>query len=63
MRPTRIVVALIVGLVGLVWLGQGLGLIAGSAMTGSGFWAAAGILLIVAALVITAIEYRASHPG
>lgn len=46
-RPTQIVGALLV-LVGLVWIGQGLGLIPGSFMTRDSFWAAAGI---VAALV------------
>ena len=39
-------------LVGLVWTGQGAGLIAGSAMTGSGFWAAAGVVLVIGGLLI-----------
>ena len=45
----RLVLAAIVALAGLVWLGQGLGLIGGSAMSGSSFWAAVGAILIVVA--------------
>lgn len=43
---TRFVLASIVGLVGLVWLLQGLGLLPGSFMSGDGFWAVAGLALI-----------------
>ena len=42
MRPTRLVLAAVLALVGIVWLGQGLGFIAGSFMTGSLFWAGRG---------------------
>ncbi len=62
MRPTRIVVALLLAFVGLVWLGQGVGLIGGSMMTGSSFWAAVGALLLALALVVAVVEYRASRP-
>ncbi|MEA2645542.1 MAG: hypothetical protein QOE92_625 [Chloroflexota bacterium] len=34
-------------LVGGVWVGQGLGYIKGSFMTGSGFWAVAGVVLVL----------------
>jgi hypothetical protein len=40
--------AIIAGLVGLVWLGQGLGLIPGSFMTGRSEWAVIGAILLVA---------------
>lgn len=43
-RPKAIVGTLLL-LVGLVWIGQGLGLIPGSFMTGDSFWAAAGIIV------------------
>jgi hypothetical protein len=33
--------------VGLIWLGQGIGLIPGSFMTGSAFWATVGVAAIV----------------
>lgn len=43
----RLAVGLIVALSGLVFLGQGLGLIPGSFMTGDPFWAAAGAIMAV----------------
>jgi hypothetical protein len=43
------VVAAIVALVGVVFLGQGLGVIPGSAMTGSSFWAVVGAALLIGA--------------
>jgi hypothetical protein len=58
MRPTRLVLALVFALVGLVWLGQGLGVIPGSFMSGSLFWAAVGAVLLVLAVVIVAAERR-----
>jgi glucose dehydrogenase len=57
-RPTRLVLALVFALAGLVWLGQGLGFIPGSFMTGSLFWAVVGAGLIVLAVVIVAAERR-----
>ena len=39
MRPLRLTVAAILALVGTVWVGQGVGLIGGSFMTGSAVWA------------------------
>jgi hypothetical protein len=51
----RILVAVVVALVGLVWMAQGLGApIGGGFMVGSPFWALAG-----AALVALAIAYAA----
>ena len=58
MRPTRLVLAAVLALAGLVWLGQGLGLIPGSFMTGSLFWAAVGVVLLVLAAVLVFIERR-----
>jgi hypothetical protein len=43
---TRFVLAAIAGLVGLVWLLQGVGLLPGSFMSGDSFWAVAGLALI-----------------
>jgi len=43
------VFAVLLGLLGIVWTGQGAGLIRGSFMTGSGFWAAMGLLCLAAA--------------
>jgi glucose dehydrogenase len=56
MRPTRLVLAAVFALVGLVWLGQGLGFIGGSFMTGSLFWAAVGTVLVASAVLVVARE-------
>jgi hypothetical protein len=58
MRTSRLVIALVVGLIGLVWLGQGLGYIGGSFMTGSQFWATVGSLLVVVAVALVVLEAR-----
>ena len=60
MRPTRLVLALVLALAGRVWLGQGLGFIPGSFMTGSPFWAVVGAGLVALAVVIVAAERRRS---
>jgi hypothetical protein len=52
MHRSRLVVAVILLVVGLFWIGQGSGMIAGSAMSGSSFWEAVGIVLVVGGLVI-----------
>ena len=56
MRRSRIVVAAVVVLVGLVWIGQGMGLIGGSAMSGSPFWAVVGTVLVIAGSAIALRE-------
>ena len=58
MRRSSLVVAVLLALVGLVWLGQGTGLIGGSVMSGSSFWAVVGVVLLVAAGVLVAREVR-----
>ncbi len=44
----RRVVGVIVGLVGLVWLLQGIGVLGGSFMSGSSTWAAIGLVMVLA---------------
>jgi hypothetical protein len=61
-RPTRLVLAVVLALVGLVWLGQGLGFIGGSFMTGSPFWAVVGVILLAAAALVVAGERRRGRP-
>jgi hypothetical protein len=58
MRASRILLAVVLGLVGVVWLGQGLGYISGSPMTGSQFWATVGTLLVVVAVALVILEAR-----
>jgi glucose dehydrogenase len=62
LRPSRLVLAALFALVGLVWIGQGIGAIGGSVMTGSPFWAVVGAVLIVIAVAIVALERR-PRPG
>ncbi len=61
MRVSRLAIALLVALVGLVWLGQGTGLIAGSAMSGTTFWAVVGAVLLVIAAAIAYREWQVSR--
>jgi hypothetical protein len=63
MRPSRLVVALILALVGLVWIGQGTGLVGGSAMSGTAFWAIVGLVLVALAAVILVVERRSTSRG
>jgi hypothetical protein len=45
----RPVVAILMLLLGLVWIGQGTGLLGGSAMSGQTVWAVIGVVLVVGA--------------
>jgi len=44
--------------VGVVWIGQGLGYIPGSFMTGDPFWAVAGGVLVAVGAAIVVLELR-----
>ena len=50
----RRIVGALLFLTGVVWIGQGLGWISGSFMTGSTFWAVTGGVCVVVALVLSA---------
>ena len=56
----RLIGGVLIGLLGLVWLGQGLNLIKGSFMTGQTQWAIVGAVLIVIAawLIYGAVRSR-----
>jgi len=58
MRTSRLFIALLAALVGGIWLGQGLGFIGGSFMTGSAFWAVVGVVLLALGAVIVVVEVR-----
>jgi len=62
MRRSRLIIAALVALVGIVWVGQGLNVIKGSAMTGSNLWAVVGVGLLIAAGAILLRERRSSAP-
>ena len=46
MQRSRLIGAVLLGVVGAVWLGQGMGILPGSIMTGDRFWAVAGLVAI-----------------
>ena len=49
---------LVLAAVGFVWLGQGIGLIGGSFMTGEPLWAVIGASMLLAAALLTAFNRR-----
>jgi hypothetical protein len=48
-------VGAVISLLGLVWLLQGIGVLPGSFMTGSQFWAMAGAFALIVGLIIVAM--------
>lgn len=52
MRLALRIVALVLCAIGVVWIGQGVGLIPGSFMTGARQWAVYGALVLAAGLVL-----------
>jgi uncharacterized membrane protein len=57
-RALRLVLAAILALAGLVWLGQGLGVLPGGFMSGSMTWAVIGAVCLVAGAALGARELR-----
>ena len=59
MQRTRWAVIAVLVLVGLVWIGQGTGILQGSSfMVGDPFWAVAGLALVVAGVAFGAVTFR-----
>ena len=60
MRASAIVLGVILVLVGLVWIGQGLGYVKGSFMTGAMVWAwiGAGTAVVGAAMISLSLRLR-----
>ena len=56
----RWLVIVLLTVVGLVWLGQGIGAIGGSFMSGEPLWATIGALMLVGAAVLTIAARRGS---
>lgn len=48
----RIVIGCLLSLVGLVWIGQGVGLIGGSFMSGEAIWAVIGAVFVLLGLAL-----------
>jgi hypothetical protein len=55
------IVGAVLCLVGLVWFGQGIGLVGGSFMTGSAFWAVAGAMFVAFGVGLIRAWRRASR--
>ncbi len=49
MNRFRLAIAIVLLAVGLLWIGQGMGLLGGSVMSGQPFWAVVGGALVVGA--------------
>jgi hypothetical protein len=63
MRRSRLAVAAVLLLVGVIWIGQGTGAVAGSAMSGQSMWAFVGVVLVVGGLVIGLREFLRKPAG
>ena len=59
MAKVRWPLIVVMAAVGAVWVGQGIGLISGSFMTGEPLWAIIGAAMVGASLVLTASARRA----
>ena len=58
MTIARRIVGALLFFTGVVWIGQGLGWITGSFMTGSAFWAVTGAVCVVVALGLLSWPWR-----
>jgi hypothetical protein len=57
-KPVLITIGVVVALAGVVFTFQGLGLIGGSAMTGSTLWAVLGPIIAVVGVVLVVLGLR-----
>ncbi len=59
----RLITAASLVVLGLIWIGQGLGLLRGSSfMTDEPFWAAVGAIFVVAGVLLAFSAWRRSRP-
>lgn len=61
MAYARVVLGIVMVLLGLLFTGQGLGYIGGSAMTGSTFWALAGPVIALAGAFVAYTGLKAQR--
>ena len=52
MKKILMIFSVLIALIGLVWFGQGIGMIHGSVMTDDGKWAVIGAIMVIAAIGI-----------
>lgn len=63
MPASRVIVPFFLAVIGGVWVGQGVGLIPGSSMTGDPFWAGVGAILVGLAVVLVVRGRRGTTRG
>jgi hypothetical protein len=63
MRMWRVAAAAVLLVVGVLWIGQGTGTIAGSAMSGQSMWAVVGGVAVVGGLIIVVREFARRPAG
>ena len=61
MSIPRLIISVLMLVVGLVWIGQGTGLIGGSAMSGQAIWAVVGAVLVAGAAGLAWTGRRVAH--
>lgn len=59
----RLVLAIALLLIGLLWIGQGIGLVGKSAMSGQSVWAFIGVVLLIVAAGLAWSARRAARAG
>ena len=57
-KPGWVIAGVVVALVGLLFTLQGAGVMKGSAMSGSAFWAVAGPVIIIVGLAVVGVGIR-----
>jgi hypothetical protein len=57
-KPVLITIGVVVTLLGLLFTLQGLGVVGGSAMTGSALWAVLGPIIAIIGIVLVALGLR-----
>ena len=60
-RVIRLVIGVLLVLVGLVWVGQGVGIVEGSFMTGEAVWAVIGAVCLALGAMLLVTTLRASR--
>jgi len=63
MRIAAAVIGVLLVLIGLVWIGQGLGFVKGSFMTGNMMWAWIGIGVAIVGVVLAVVGIRRPAGG
>lgn len=60
MKPFRLAISIVLLLLGVAWIGQGTGLLGGSAMSNQSIWALIGVVLVV---VAAGVAWTARRPA